>query len=456
MLRACINSLRRRSASTTEYPTISSEDVTSFSNLYILDPKRDSEIQTGRASWYPYYAGFSEKFATRLIASAGVKPGSIVSDPWNGSGTTTAAAAGLGHDAFGCDLNPVMVLAARARMLSKREKSSLVPIAATLITVAETNDLEEDDPLTTWFAPKAAGGLRALEHSIQRTLISEDGSMHSLFEARLQQISDLSAFYYVALFRTTRDLLSRFAASNPTWIKKPDSFRARVRAKPADIHSAFVAQVRTMAGAIDFDSVAKDSDVRISLGSSECLPLSGKSVDLVLSSPPYCTRIDYAVATQPELAVLGYRTETEFDLLRRRLIGTTTVPRVTPQRQEGWGRCCHAFLKRLETHRSKASSTYYLKSHLQYFASIYDSLGEIARTLKSDGLCVLVVQDSYYKDVHNDVPRMIVEMSANQNLKLQRHVPFRHRQTMAAVNPNVRTYRSSVDAVESVLCFSRN
>ncbi len=225
--------------------------MTSFSNLQILDPKRESEIQTGRASWYPYYAGFSEKFANRLIASAKMKDGSVVSDPWNGSGTTTAAAAGLGHDAFGCDLNPVMVLAARARMLSKREKNSLVPLSATVVKAVEKTDLEEDDPLVTWFVPKAAAAIRGVERAIQRVLVSQGDSLHPWTEARLQQISDLSAFYYVALFRTTRGLLNRFGASNPTWIKKPASFRARRRAEPADVRAAFLDQVRTMAGAID-------------------------------------------------------------------------------------------------------------------------------------------------------------------------------------------------------------
>ena len=37
-------------------------------------------------SWDPYYAGFSERFAERLIASARLNTASIVSDPWNGSG----------------------------------------------------------------------------------------------------------------------------------------------------------------------------------------------------------------------------------------------------------------------------------------------------------------------------------------------------------------------------------
>ena len=42
-------------------------------------------------------------------------------DPWNGSGTTTYAAAQLGHSSIWLDLNPVMVIVARARLLSPSE-----------------------------------------------------------------------------------------------------------------------------------------------------------------------------------------------------------------------------------------------------------------------------------------------------------------------------------------------
>src|ERR1700720_4698352 len=83
--------------STSRCLPVCSRPVTRFPDLEILNPKRISEAQAGRASWYPYYAGFSETFADRLIRSARLKTTAIVSDPWNGSGTTTAAAAGAGR-----------------------------------------------------------------------------------------------------------------------------------------------------------------------------------------------------------------------------------------------------------------------------------------------------------------------------------------------------------------------
>jgi DNA modification methylase len=65
--------------------------------------------------------GFSYDFAYKLIESAKLPKGAVVMADWNGSGTTTAAAAALNHHSYGFDLNPVMVVVAKARLLSTIE-----------------------------------------------------------------------------------------------------------------------------------------------------------------------------------------------------------------------------------------------------------------------------------------------------------------------------------------------
>ena len=102
-------------------------------HLEILNPKRSSKIPTGREGWFPYYAGFSSDFATALIRSASLPKAAWVLDPWNGGGTTTSAAAVLGRSSIGIDLNPVMVVAAKARVLCPREKGSLLPLLLRLL-----------------------------------------------------------------------------------------------------------------------------------------------------------------------------------------------------------------------------------------------------------------------------------------------------------------------------------
>ena len=407
-----------------------------------------------QAAWYPYYAGFSEEFAKEALSSASIKCGEWVVDPWNGSGTTISTALSLGLSARGYDLNPVMVLVAKARCLEPSEYSCLRPLAAEITKQSKkTLELKPYDPLLTWFCPNSVASVRAIEAALQRLLI-DDRICTSIKNRGADDVSDIAAFFYVVIFRTIRQILRPFLTSNPTWIKQPRFQSARLRPAPSTVRDIFHSLATRMIPPADGHSRASiRGEKTISVASSESLPLPDSSVHCVLGSPPYCTRIDYAVATSPELAMLGYGLEDEFDTLRRGLIGTSTVPTDVPEIQPNLGRRCLRFLKRLSQHPSKASSTYYYKNHAQYFVSMATSLSEIRRILKTGGQCILVVQDSYYKDIHNDLPDILTEMAALRALRLSDRIDFPSGRTLAGVNPGAREYRTTFSAVESVLTF---
>jgi hypothetical protein len=92
---------------------------------------------------------------------------------------------------------------------------------------------------------------------------------------------------------------------------------------------------------------------------------------------------------------------------------------------------------------------------LDYFDKISRSLEKISRTLKENGKLVLVVQDSFYKDVHNDLPGIVGEMAENHGLKKLRQQDFRLSRTLAGCHPHRDAYKKTGQAVESVLLFER-
>jgi len=96
--------------------------------LFVECPKRTADSAAPDAASYSYYAGYSLSFAERLIQHLPFDTDPIILDPWNGSGTTTFAAAKNGFRSHGCDLNPVMVIVAKARLLHKSTAPSLHPI----------------------------------------------------------------------------------------------------------------------------------------------------------------------------------------------------------------------------------------------------------------------------------------------------------------------------------------
>lgn len=386
--------------------------------------------------------------------------GSIVADPWNGSGTTTSVAHRLGFRAHGFDINPVMVLVAKARLLGPVVRPSHLSLAENMIEHAlrESGILPEEEPLETWFAPSAARTLRQLERAVQRLLITKTEAVVLADPASLDLVSPLAAFFYTALFRTARDFVHAFKATNPTWIKTPAK-TSRVRPNADTICLSFLAHVSEMAPleADEGDEAPDRSDrqSKVQLGTSDKLLLKSSSVDAVITSPPYCTRIDYAVAIRPELAVLGLSMRDQFAELRRGMSGTPAIVRSGGEPLAVWGPTCGTFLQALRSHRSRASSTYYFKTHLQYFGSVYDSLRELHRVLRPSGSCTIVVQDSYYKEIHNDLPRIFIEMAESLGWGLRHRWDFPIERTMATLNRRHHKYRCGASAVESALWFCR-
>lgn len=416
------------------------------------NPKRTKKNAHCKELWFDYYAGYSATFVRTALERLIPNMEGRVLDPWNGSGTTTTTAHELGVSSTGIDINPVMAVVAKAKLLTPGVQESLIPLTEDIVAKsgAAVCELRLDDPLLEWFNPTAARRIRGLEQAIRKLL-----TLLEPFEpptpASLDAVSELAAFFLVALFRTTRSFLSRFQASNPTWIKSPRTARERVRPKALRVTEVFIRHVGAMIKGIV--PVAGDTTTTIALGSSESLPVPSDSVQAVIASPPYCTRIDYAVATKPELAVLGCSSNTDFNALRRRMLGGPVVLPKQPRPDKAWGLACLEFLNQVRTHPTKGSENYYYKILVQYYGSLHRSLQEINRALVANGHCVLVVQDSHYKELHVDVARHITEMALNIGWCLEDRLDFETRLVMARLNPKARKYRTHSGATESVLCF---
>lgn len=324
---------------------------TSFDSIAISNPKLYKDPKTSQESRvFPYYAGYSSEFSNNILSTLKLSRRSIIFDPWNGSGTTTASAFSNGFDCIGFDLNPSMILVAKARLLSTLEHPSLISIAKSLVDQARlTSDsftTSESDPLLKWFSASSSTLIRNLESKINNLLVSNGSYVKLNNNLAMDLVSPLAAFFYVALFRTARKLLIDFIPSNPTWIKQPKTKLNRKRPSQDTIYTVFVNEVKVLISRKNINEVKfrdVESSVKLQISNAENILLDNDSVDAIISSPPYCTRIDYAVSTAIELALIRCE-QSEFDELRRGLTGTSTVERVAPSFDSKWGTTCANFL----------------------------------------------------------------------------------------------------------------
>lgn len=411
---------------------------------------------SGWEGFFPYYAGYPETFAEAILKSAGLRKGATVLDPWNGSGTTTYTAAKLGYATIGIDLNPVMVLVAKARLLPASEADSIEPLGAEILTgAAELTDISTDDPICAWFDARAMRMIRALEVSIRTRLVGDlPTRQHGI---NLDDLPNIAAAFYVALFATCRDFTKRFRSSNPTWIRKAKLDSDKASVSSLQLAAAFRAHLSTLAAALADRAngrsfVAGPSLIKLADSTAD---LGSRTADFILTSPPYCTRIDYPTATSVELAVMNPLLPVAVKDLRRRMIGSTRVPLYRLAIRESWGPICCRFLNAVSQHHSKASSGYYLKTHLDYFDKLDRSIRSISKCLKLHCGAILVVQDSYYKDIHNDLPAIVNEMAKSHGLALRHRKNFQLKTTLAGRHPHTKAYRQASGAVEAVLCFEK-
>ena len=146
--------------------------------------------------WYPYYAGFTERFVDAVIHDYLQGTRSVI-DPWSGSGTTTVTCLRRGLESSGVDINPASTVIARARLNPTSARQRLLDIARSLVEKAHARASEHtDDLLGLWMVGDGVGQIRALVGAIRETVDATVGRPHAYDPLRTEGLSHLACFFY--------------------------------------------------------------------------------------------------------------------------------------------------------------------------------------------------------------------------------------------------------------------
>lgn len=416
----------------------------------IRNPKQTRSENKMRSHWYPYYAGYSASFVHSCFDAFSIGKGSKVLDPWVGGGTTLFCAASRGISSVGIDFNPVMIIVAKARCI--RSGGFIVSKAIALDAIANyrSTGVEKDSStlLNLWFDEETSHRIIRLEKSLRRT---RDISTEDLL---IGNYTPEFALSYLALFRFLRNSINRLVGSNKTWIKPIKTIEEKINLSEFEIISAFSEQFSYLHGEVAFRISDHNPIPAAIVGDSRTMRVGSSEFDFVIGSPPYSTRIDYIVATSPELALMGFD-QKALDASRREVIGSVLTSGYHESEMRNWGVSANIFLEKLYRHPSKASQTYYFNSHRKYFSDLYNSFAEISRITAEGGIFAMVIQDSYYKEIHNDLAKISTEMLSSMGLIKIGQKDFPVKNSIGNLNPRVKNYRNSASAIESTLFFAK-
>jgi hypothetical protein len=387
------------------------------------------------------------------MCSVPLSKGATVLDPWNGSGTTTYVADQLGFRGLGFDLNPVANLVANAKLARPRDASHVVGLAQRIAHDAARArpSAKRDDPLSGWLMPSTVAEYRRIEASVLDDLATDAiGSRASPSDGDLPP---LASFLLLALMRTARAIAGVRTTTNPTWIVR----EIRTRARRRNLGPSWINTVEEMASDLTQSSSRGSAVSGSRVADATALPLQDGTVDFVLTSPPYCTRIDYIVSTSFELAALGVgRDSPEFDCLRRANMGTPLVRgREIPEPPKHWPREIKVLLSTIRGHASKASGSYYYKTYWQYFYDCERALLELHRTLRPNGAAVLVVQSSYYKELLVDLPKLYVALGRSLGFAGNTICQLEVRRALAQINTRSLAHRPTTSYHEAVIALEK-
>lgn len=262
---------------------------------------------------HEYKGKFNPQVAKALINILGIRPGSTILDPFCGSGTTLVECVHAGIRAVGCDLNPLAVFVAKAKLLALGIPGQTIRILAQRIVVHSRQRRHPTDDgagargayLQHWFP---AGNLERLE-SLRLSIAKQAPIIEPLF---LTVASDLLRDYSL---QEPQDLRIRRRKNSP-----PDN----------DLLDAFLDRCCKLAASVDAvrsELPRRLSEHRVFLASSESLSkhpdfMVGPAFHGAITSPPYATALPYIDTQRLSLIWLGLCAPSDIPGLQAELIGS--------------------------------------------------------------------------------------------------------------------------------------
>ena len=378
-------------------------------------PKVKKSDRTGQNEWCPFYAAFSSKFALAALRFLQPTAAEKIYDPFVGSGTSITATRQLFLPLIANDLDPISILMSRAKAANALDHQSVDSLLARKGAPETTVYSEEAQSLFTPSDLDFSGSLLSRIAADLGAFEPGPPVFHQILSVKTPE-TDLYALVLAALASSARLVAQTVGGSNPVWFRKafgPENiptpplsqlFRTTLCRYLKDLRDLPHVQAR------QFQFINQDATI----SQTSLLP---DGVSVLLTSPPYPNRLDYIVNHLAELTVLSPLLPQATEQLRSRLIGTVKAVNKIVNSRNPVGPRCLALLENIRNHPSYASERYYYPFYRSYFDRLHRALQIVFSSGTDTFRGILVVQNSYYKELEIPLIQIVSDWSESADLK---------------------------------------
>lgn len=267
--------------------------------------------------YHRYPAKFIPQIVQKLIKKYAPDNTQIICDPFGGCGTTLVEAKLLGHKSIGFDINPI------AKLITQTKTT---PIKPTTLTNYRTKFLKnyENGPAVSyqhhpridyWFEPRTVQELDKIYFAIKK--IKNRNVCRFFLCAFSHNLKNCSRWLMKSI-KPTLDKDKEIPNPKDTFLRHLDSMIKK--------NEKFYLEL-SKSGNLNVSAKMYRRD------STKKFPIKSKTIDLIITSPPYVTSYEYADLHQLSLLWFGddprhfkrwHRFSNEFIDFRRNFIGTSS------------------------------------------------------------------------------------------------------------------------------------
>ena len=348
----------------------------------------EKELKMHRIHSYPAkFPAFITTKALDYAAKNGIRP-NCIADVFCGCGTVAFEAKRNSINFWGCDINPVATMIAKAK--SRKYKTNLVQkyFAEILESYSKSKYEKEvfekaNERLKYWYSKKQFEELSSLKNTIKSVL-----PQHSYYR-----------YFFLCAF-------SNILKSTSRWLTKSIKPQIDPFKKPADVMSAFKEQCHFMITANEESDAVNPSLTKIITANFLDLSSEPPNVDMIITSPPYVTSYEYADLHQLSSLWLGH-TEDYRDLREGSLGSLYNCYNFEKELKRLNNTGANIVFRLLDLDKAKARSVakYYLD--MQRVAEICHNM------LSNNGIVLFVIGNTEYKGVRIENAQHLTESLLN-------------------------------------------